>query len=74
MAYETLGKTFLIFAAVLAVVGLALLLLGKAPFRLPGDIFVQKGRFSFFFPVVTSILVSIALTVVLNIVIRLWRK
>lgn len=49
----------------MAVVG-ALLWLGKG-FRLPGDIFVQKGNFSFGFPVVTCIVLSIVLTILLNI-------
>jgi hypothetical protein len=54
-------------------VGLAILLAGIAwPFlsrlglgRLPGDIFVQRGGTTFYFPVVTSIIISIALSALL---------
>ena len=49
----------------LAVVG-AVIWLGKG-FRLPGDIFIQRGNFSFGFPIVTCIVVSIVLTILLNI-------
>lgn len=48
----------------LAVVG-AILWLGKG-FRLPGDIYVERGNFSFGFPIVTCIVISIVLTLVLN--------
>lgn len=41
--------------------------------RLPGDIFVERGNVQFAFPLVTSLLLSIALTVVLNIALRAWR-
>lgn len=52
--------------------GLAIALLGAilwlAPkFRLPGDIHVQKDGFSFSFPIVTCVIVSIVLTILLNI-------
>ncbi len=42
--------------------------------RLPGDIHIQSGNFSFFFPVVTCILLSIVLTIFLNLIIRLINK
>lgn len=49
----------------LAVIG-AVIWFGKG-FRLPGDIFVERGNFSFGFPIVTCIVISIALTILLNI-------
>jgi hypothetical protein len=42
--------------------------------RLPGDIHIQSGSTSFFFPVVSCILLSIVLTILLNIFIRLVNK
>ena len=42
--------------------------------RLPGDIHIEGKNGSFYFPVVTCILLSAVLTVILNIVIRLFRK
>jgi len=38
--------------------------------RLPGDIFIQRGNFSFYFPVVISIVLSLLLTVLLNLFLR----
>ena len=38
--------------------------------RLPGDIFIQREHFSFYFPVVTSIVLSLLLTVLLNLFLR----
>lgn len=38
--------------------------------RLPGDILVRRGHFTFYFPVVTSILISLFLTIVLNLLFR----
>ena len=39
-------------------------------FRLPGDIVIKKGNFVFYFPIVTSIILSILLTVILNLLFR----
>ncbi len=49
-----------------------MLVAGRVPFlgRLPGDIAVQRGNWSFYFPLATSILLSLVLTVVLNLFAR----
>lgn len=53
------------------VVGVALVLGGKLGFsRMPGDIVVERKNFSFSFPIVTSILVSVVLTVLANLLLR----
>lgn len=62
---QEIGKMLVIAGVVLVVIG-GLLWWGKG-FRLPGDIFVERGGFSFGFPIVTCILISIVLTVVLNL-------
>ena len=50
----------------LGITALGLLVLAGVPFgRLPGDIMVRRGSFSFYFPIATSIIVSIVLTLVL---------
>lgn len=61
---EYLGRTLLILGIVLALFGGAILLVGKVPFlgRLPGDIVIQRKTFSLYFPLTTSIVVSILLT------------
>lgn len=70
--WESFGKIILLFGVLLVAVG-GLMLLGGKLFglgRLPGDIFIQRGNFSFYFPVVTSIVLSILLTVILNLIRR----
>jgi len=59
-----LGKTLIVIGLVIVAVGGVLLLAGRVPWlgRLPGDIYIQRGNFSFYFPVVTSLLVSVLLT------------
>ncbi|MBI4771128.1 MAG: DUF2905 domain-containing protein [Chloroflexi bacterium] len=42
--------------------------------RLPGDIRIQREGFSFYFPLASSILVSVLLTLALNLIVRLLRK
>jgi hypothetical protein len=66
------GKLLVILGVVIAAVGGLLWSgLGKSWFgRLPGDIHYSRGNFSFYFPIVTCILLSILLTAVL----RLFRK
>jgi hypothetical protein len=61
------AKVFLIIGAAFIFIGLLLLLVGKIPGlgKLPGDIFIQKGNFSFYFPLGTAILLSIILTLIL---------
>ena len=59
-----MGKT-LVFVG-LAVAGLGLLIMIGVPIgRLPGDIYVRRGSFSFYFPLTTSIILSIILTLIL---------
>lgn len=64
-----IGKLLLGAAAVLAVVGALLVLADRFPGlrigRLPGDVAVERERFRFYFPVTTSILLSVVLTLVL---------
>lgn len=69
------ARFLLVTGAILFAVGGLMLLLGKIPGlgRMPGDIFIQRGNFSFYFPVVTGIIISIILTVLLNIFF-LWRR
>jgi hypothetical protein len=71
-----LGKTLLAIGVVLVVAGIFLVSGTKLPFRLgrlPGDIAYQGRNGSFYFPVVTCILLSVALTLILWIV-NLFRR
>lgn len=71
-----LGKSLLAIGIVLVVAGIFLVSGAKLPFRLgrlPGDIAYQGRNGSFYFPVVTCILLSVALTLILWIV-SLFRR
>jgi uncharacterized membrane-anchored protein YitT (DUF2179 family) len=75
-AFESIGKMLLILGGFIFVIGLILTFSGKIPHigRLPGDIAIQRERFSCYFPIATSIILSILLTIILNIVIRLLKR
>jgi hypothetical protein len=65
------GRLLLILALVIAVVGVVLLLASRGVIpRLPGDISFGRGNTRFFFPLGTSILISVILTLVLNLFLR----
>jgi hypothetical protein len=50
----------------LGIAGLGLLMMLGIPFgRLPGDFYIRRGNFSFYFPLATSIILSIILTLIL---------
>jgi hypothetical protein len=69
---ETLGRTLLVFAMVLAVVGGITLLLSQLGMsRLPGDIVIRGKSVTVYVPLGLSIAVSVLLTVVLNL---FWRR
>jgi hypothetical protein len=74
--FRELGRALLVVAALLALVGAFFYFGGKLPFRLgrlPGDI-VRKGEHStFYFPLTTSILLSVGLTLLLWVVSRFRR-
>ena len=62
-----MGKLLLISGVILSVMGLIFIFGSKIPWlgRLPGDIFIKRGDFTFFFPIVTCILISIVVTLIL---------
>jgi hypothetical protein len=65
---ESLGKFLLICGAALAAAGLLLLLLNRLGLgRLPGDIVIEKDSITFYFPLATMLLLSIILTIVINL-------
>jgi hypothetical protein len=62
-----LGKTLIYLGLLLVAVGLVLSLAGKLPWlgHLPGDISIERERFSFYFPLATCILISVIVSLVL---------
>lgn len=67
---EQIGKLLVITGIVIAAVGGLLMLSGKVPWlgRLPGDIMIQKKNFTFYFPLATSIILSLLLTLIFWII------
>jgi len=66
------GRLLLLLGGVFLVLGAILLWVGKMGWigRLPGDIRVEREGFSFYFPLATCILISIVLTLLLNLLRR----
>jgi hypothetical protein len=63
---QDLGKTLIIFGLILVVAGVVIFFGGSMGLgRLPGDIHLRKGNVQFYFPVVTSLLLSVLLSVIL---------
>ena len=61
-----MGKTLVLIGLAIAGLGVVVML-GVPLFRLPGDFYVKRGSVSFYFPLATSIIVSIILTLLMAI-------
>ncbi|HEV7987564.1 MAG TPA: DUF2905 domain-containing protein [Candidatus Binataceae bacterium] len=65
-----LGKALIVTGLILVVLGAAVWgfgsgsITGPIPGRLPGDIYLRRGNFSFYFPLTTSIIVSIVVSLI----------
>ncbi|RJP48931.1 MAG: DUF2905 domain-containing protein [Anaerolineaceae bacterium] len=74
---ESIGRTLMLGGIILFLVGGGIYLsvkLGLPLGRLPGDIRIEGENGVFYFPLVSSILVSVVLTVVINIILRSLEK
>jgi len=62
-----LGRVLVVFGLIIVAAGVLVMLVGRVPWigRLPGDIHIQRGNWTFYFPIGTSILLSLVLTLVL---------
>ncbi|MEO8399329.1 MAG: DUF2905 domain-containing protein [Ignavibacteriaceae bacterium] len=70
--FQQLGKILIFFGIFIIVLGIIFLFGDKIAFlgRLPGDIIIKKKNFTFYFPIVTSIILSI----LISFIIYLFRK
>ena len=71
-----MGKLLIVGGVVAIVVGVIFLLIERAgvrPGQLPGDVSMSRGNWTFAFPIVTCIVVSIVFTIVLNLLARFWK-
>jgi hypothetical protein len=65
-----MGKFLIITGLIIVLVGLAIQFSDKIPFlgKLPGDIRIQRDNFTFYFPLTTSILISILVSLILYLI------
>jgi hypothetical protein len=72
---QPLGRALVFFGVVLLLFGLAVLAVPKLPWlgRLPGDILIQRERFSFYFPLASCLLASLLLSLLFWLVGRFQR-
>jgi hypothetical protein len=71
-----MGKILLIIGGIIVVLGLILIFSQHIPFlgKLPGDILIKKNGFSFYFPIVTLLILSILITIIVNVVLHFLNK
>lgn len=64
-----IGKILILLGIILIVAGILILVAPKIPClgRLPGDIYIKREGYSFYFPVTTSIIISIILTIIFSL-------
>jgi hypothetical protein len=68
-----LGRLLIVVGGIALVAGVLLLVADRIPWigRLPGDLVVRRGPVTFYFPLVTSVVLSVVLTLILNF---FWRR
>jgi hypothetical protein len=73
VSVQDLGRLLVVLGLLAVAVGALLLFGGRIPWlgRLPGDIIVRRGPVTFYFPLVTCLVVSLVLSVLLGI---FWRR
>lgn len=71
-----IGKVLLITGGIIIVLGLILIFSQHIPFfgKLPGDIVIKKDGFSLYFPIVTFLILSIMITVIVNVILFLFHR
>ena len=69
LGFGPLGKMLILLGVFIVLIGVLLVIGEKIPWigRLPGDIIIRKKNFTFYFPIVTSILISIFLTLLFTL-------
>ena len=81
--WESAGKIFIVVGTVIALVGVLFLLLGRVPTlshwvswfgRLPGDIAIKRDNFSLYFPLATSIVLSVILSLLFYLLSWMFRR
>ncbi len=73
--YTDLGRWLIGLGALLLLVGIVFLVLGRVPAlgRLPGDIVIEREGLTVFIPLSTMLVASLFLTILANLIARIWR-
>ena len=73
---EGIGKILLIIGGIIVILGLIFVFGQHIPFlgKLPGDIFIKKDGFSFYFPIVTLLILSILITIIVNVILHFLNR
>ena len=68
-SFGALGKVLILLGIIIIGIGVLLMLGDKIPWvgKLPGDIMIKREKFSFYFPLTTSLLISIILTLLFTL-------
>ena len=76
MSYDQLGKLLIISGGAIVLIGLIFLLFGRTSFfgHLPGDFTYSNGNFTCVVPIASMLVVSLLLTLILNVVLRLFNR
>ena len=73
---EGMRKILLIIGGVIVILGLILIFSQHIPFlgKLPGDILVKKDGLSFYFPIVTFLILSVLITIIVNVILHFLNR
>ena len=68
----SIGKILILFGGIIILVGIIILYAHKIPYigKLPGDIYIKKENFTFYFPLTTCVLISILLYLILKFFVK----
>ena len=73
---EGIGKTLILIGLFIVLIGLLLTFFEKLPFglgKLPGDIYIKRDNFVFYFPLATSIIISVVLSLIFILISKISR-
>lgn len=70
--FSNIGKFLIFLGFLILILGLVFSFFPKLPYlgRLPGDIYIKKGNFTFYMPLATSIFISLILTLIVNLILK----
>jgi len=74
--FSYFGKILIFVGALCVIFGLILMFGGKLPYfgKLPGDIYIKKGNFIFYAPIVSFLLLSVVISLIFQLVIKIFKR